>query len=574
VPRFSPQQNRRILGLALALAVVAVYAPVGRFEFVLFDDQAYVYENPHITSGLTWDGIAWVFTQNHGGNWHPLTGLSHMLDCELFGVNAGGHHLSSVTVHALNSALLYLILANLTGAAGRSLLVAVIFALHPLRVESVAWVSERKDVLSGLLWILTIAAYARYVKRPGRGAYWITLGVFILALMSKPMVVTLPVILLLLDFWPFRRWTFDGSTAQDKFRALTRLLVEKIPFLLCSVAAGVVTLCIQGPYAKTLAQIPFLLRIENVVVSYWRYIGKLFWPTKLAFLYPYPDAVPWWEAANAAAGLILVTVLAILAARRWPYLFVGWFWYLVTLVPVIGLIQVGRQSLADRYTYLPQIGLLILIAWGTNDLLSRRPVSRAIVTAAGVACACVLGGLTRHQLGFWRNSATLFERALQVTEKNSLAHHNLGCALLKQGKSDDAIAHFRKAIEYEPRYDEAHYNLAMALRLQGKLEEALPHYAEAVRLAPRSAPWRDEYGLVLARLGRESEAIAQFTDALRIDPNFAEAHNDLGVALANQGKLDDAIRHFTKAVQAKPDYQEAKDNLQRALTSRSQQKTP
>lgn len=552
--------DRRTLACLLGLAVLVVFARAGSFEFVLFDDPAYVQENAHITGGLTLEGIAWVFTHSHGANWHPLTGLSHMLDCELFGLNPGGHHFTSVAIHALNAALWFLVLANLTGATGRSLFVAAVFALHPLRVESVAWVSERKDVLSGLFWILTIAAYARYARQPTRGRYAATLLVFLAGLMSKPMVVTLPLVLLLLDIWPLRRWP---APAGDR-SVLKRLVAEKVPFLALSFVAGLITLLIQGKSATTLAEIPLTLRIENAAVSYFRYIGKLVWPTDLAFLYPYPDAIPLAQTVAAGAGLIALTVCALAAARRWPYATVGWLWYVLTLLPVIGLIQVGRQSFADRYTYLPHIGLLMAVTWGLGDLLARGRVPRWLGPVVGAAGVSALAVVAWNQLGFWRNSATLFERAIAVTANNSLAHHNLGVILLKQGKAGEAIPHLERALEYKPNYEEAHFNLGVALSMQGRLPDALPHYAEAVRLHPGSASWRNELGLILARSGREPEAIEQFTEAVRLDPDLAEAHNNLGVAFANQGRAAEAIEHFTKAVALRPDYRDAQDNLQRA----------
>lgn len=557
--------DRRTLAWLLGLAVLVVFARAGSFEFVLFDDPAYVQENPHVARGLTLEGIARVFTHGHGANWHPLTGLSHMLDCELFGLNPGGHHFTSVAIHALNAALLFLVLANLTGATGRSLFVAAVFALHPLRVESVAWVSERKDVLSGLFWILTIAAYARYARRPARGRYAATLLVFLAGLMSKPMVVTLPLVLLLLDFWPLRRCP---SPAGDRF-VLNRLLAEKLPFLALSLVAGLITLFIQGKSATTLAEIPLTLRIGNAAVSYFRYIGKLVWPTDLAFLYPYPDAIPPGQTLAAVAGLIALTVCALAAARRRPYATVGWLWYVIVLLPVIGLIQVGRQSFADRYTYLPQIGLWMAVTWGLGDVLARVRAPRWLAPVAGTAVACALAAVTWHQLGFWRNSATLFERAIAVTANNSLAHHNLGVILLKQGKAGEAIPHLERALGYNPNYEEAHFNLGVALSMRGRLPEALPHYAEAVRLHPGSAPWRNELGLALARAGREPEAIEQFAEAVRLDPDFAEGHNNLGVALASQGRATEAIEHFTKAATLRPDYRDAQDNLQRARGSQS-----
>ncbi len=534
--------------LALIAANLIVYASVWHHDFVNYDDNEYVSTNVVVQRGLTWDGASWAFTTGYAANWHPLTWLSHMLDVQLYGLDPGPHHLTNLLFHIANTLLLFGLLHRMTGALGRSAFVAGLFAVHPLHVESVAWVAERKDVLSTLFWMLTLLAYVEYVRRPGLGRYWAVLLFFALGLMAKPMLVTLPFVLLLLDFWPLGRMGMGSNPANGwvsspgGWATTVRLVWEKLPLLSLTVVSSIVTLRVQrrGGNVVSLSATPLNHRVANALVSYFAYIGKMLWPARLAALYPYVQSLPGWWVAGAFLGLLGISVAVIRAGPRRPYLPVGWLWYLGTLVPVIGLIQVGYQAMADRYTYIPLIGLFIVVAWGVPDLLVRWPFRRiALPAAAGlVILACVIAA--RGQLRYWENSTTLFTHDLAVTTGNNIVHNNLGIVLADQGRLDEAIAHFSEALRIEPDYADAHNNLGVALADEGKLDEAIAHLSEA----------------------------------LRIDPNYAEAHYNLGLALVGQGKLDEAIAHYSKALRIKPDYTKARDNLRLTLVKRGERPDP
>jgi Flp pilus assembly protein TadD len=563
-----------------------VYASVRHHDFVNFDDDDYVTANPVVLRGLTWHGVAWAFTTEHAVNWHPLTWLSHMLDVQLYGLDAGAHHLTNLLFHIGNTLLLFGLLHRMTGALGRSAFVAGLFAVHPLHVESVAWVAERKDVLSTLFWMLTLWAYIEYVKRPdlrqsSRRRYAAVLLFFALGLMAKQMLVTLPLVLLLLDFWPLGRVGIGPNPAggwapaRDGWATAGRLVWEKLPLLALAAASSIATFVIhqRGGAVIILSAIPLQLRIENALVSYVVYIGKMLWPAGLAVLYPYPQSLSAWSVAVAFVTLTGISVAVIWAAPRRPYLPVGWFWYLGTLVPVIGLIQVGDQAIADRYTYIPLIGLFIIVAWGVPDLLVRWPLRRVVlpkIALPAAACLVILAcAITaRGQLEYWEDSTTLWTHTLAVTTRNNIAHNNLGATLADQGKTDEAIAHYSEALRIKSDYADAHNNLGVALADQGKLDEAIAHYSEALRIKPGYSDAHSNLGIALADQGNLDEAIAQFTEALRINPDSAKAHNNLGVALASQGKLDEAIAQFTEALQVKPDYADARNNLELALARR------
>jgi len=528
-----------------------VYAPVRQHGFVNLDDAQYVSDNPAVSGGLSGRGVSWAFTTRHAGNWHPLTWLSHMLDVELYGMNAGPHHLTSLLVHVANAVLLFGLLHRMTGALFRSAFVAALFALHPLHVESVAWVAERKDVLSTLFFLLTIRAYLAYVRRPRPSRYALVLVLFALGLMAKPMLVTLPFVLLLLDYWPLGR-------APSR-----RLVVEKLPMLALALASSIVTFLVQqrAGAVKGLDALPLDHRLANAVMAYAAYIGKMLWPAQLAAIYPYPASRPGWLVAGAAAGLIAVTVLTLRAARRHPYLPVGWLWYLGTLVPVIGLVQVGSQPMADRYTYVPLIGLFLIAAWGIPDLLARWP-HRDL--ALGVAAGLVILGCTvaaRGQVTHWRSSIALWQHALQVTTENPRAHNNLGHALARDGRGSEAIARYTEALRIKPDYAEAHNNLGFTLAEQGRASEAMGHYYEALRVLPDYVEAHNNLGVALAGEGNADGAIQHLSDAVRIEPGRAEAHNNLGAVLAGQGRLEDAIRHLAVAVELRPGYADAQRNL-------------
>ena len=534
-----------LIYLLLLVAVFAVYAQVRSYSFVSFDDPIYVTENPQVRAGLTWDGLTWAFTTFRDSNWFPLTWLSHMLDCELFGLDSGWHHLTNVCLHALSTMLLFLVLQRMTAARWRSALVALMFALHPLHVESVAWVAERKDVLSALFWMLTLSAYVSYAARPSRFRYFLTLFVFCLGLMAKPMLVTLPVVLILLDLWPLRRGL---------------RIPEKLPFFALSLLSSIIAYVAhqRGGAVATFEVVPLTTRVENAAVSYALYILKTLWPTRLAVFYPYPLqslAVP---AACAAIALLAITVLAIRAFRQRPYLAVGWLWYIVTLLPVIGLIQTGSQARADRYTYIPMIGLTIALVWGLSEILEPWPrIQVALATAVVAACFT----LTWFQVQTWRDDISLYRHAIAVVPDNYLARFNLAAAMEAQGRTDDAVAQLREAVRVRPYYVPARAELGQLLAVEGHPDEALRELQTAVKLRPDDAIARFRLGSVLGSLGRVNEAEEQFAQAIRLQPDNADAHYNLGLALAQQGRLQEAAREFDATLRLRSDDADAHFNL-------------
>jgi protein O-mannosyl-transferase len=577
------------ISLAILAIACAVYAPVASFDFINFDDPDMVTANPHVRQGITPAGIEWAFTSDEAANWFPVTRLSHMLDYQLFGLRSGASHLVNVLLHALAAIVLFAFLDRATRARWSSAIVALLFALHPLHVESVAWISERKDSLSALFWFLALFAYVRYTERPSVARYLAVTAWFLLGLMSKSMIVTLPFVLLLLDFWPLRRPPSLG------------LLREKIPLFALSALASLATYLVQrhSGAVGALAAVHLGLRAGNALLSYVTYIAKMFWPSGLAVFYPYPAAIPLWQVALAAAALTAVTLAVVRLWRRAPYLAVGWFWYLGTLLPVIGLVQAGGQARADRYTYVPMVGITLALAWGVTDLLRRWPRSQ-IVLAGAVALACVPA--TRAQLAYWQNSESLFRHALAVTIGNDVAEHNLGNYLMNvPGQLPEAIGHLEASLHLSPNSAKTHTELGNALsRVPGREREALAEYEAALRLAPDSALSHDslgsalananrlpeaiaEYraaqrlapdsaiphnnmGNALAKMNRVPEAIAEYEAALRLDPNSTEAHNNLGVVLSNlPGRLPEALRHFEAVVSLKPESSEAHLNLGKAL---------
>ena len=557
----------------LVMATFAVYGQVARHDFVDFDDDQYVFENPTVRQGLTREGAGWAFKTFWASNWHPLTWLSHMLDCELFGLDAGYHHLVAVLLHALNSVLLYLVLGSMTGAVWRSAMVAALFALHPLHVESVAWVAERKDVLSTLFFMLTLWAYGRYVARPCRTRYGAVFGLLALGLMAKPMLVTVPFLLLLLDYWPLGRFqgVARGRAGQRDDGGLGAkalyLVVEKAPLFLLVAASGWVTFVAQqrGGATHLTYSVPFGTRLANALVSYLAYLGKMLWPSGLAVFYPYRDQLLTVQWVGAAVAFVGISAWVVWASRRWGYLGVGWFWYVGTLVPVIGLVQVGVQSMADRYTYVPLIGVFVMVVWGAADLLEGRRHGRfgsALLAGAAIAGCMVC---TWFQVGHWQNGVTLFEHALQVTRASELAHNNLGVALKGQGKIQEGIKNYQLALRINPRYSIAHYNLGVALDEQGNADEAVFSYREAIRLHPGYADAHTNLGLALDRQGKQDEAIAHYREAIRIRPDHVTAHYNLGIELAEQGRLDEAIARFLEATRLDPGNANVHNNLGVAL---------
>jgi tetratricopeptide (TPR) repeat protein len=652
-----------LVRLLLAAATSVVYWQVSGFEFTNYDDDWMLLKNPFVLGGLTLNGLSWVLTTSWFEYWHPLTWLSHMLDCELFGLSPGWHHLVSLGFHVANTLLLFAVLQRMTGTLGRSAMVAALFALHPLHVESVAWIAERKDVLSAFFFFLTLWAYVRYVEvqslkskvqglksesrslepegspkcevrssKPSASGPWflrplpsslfylLSLLFFVCGLMSKPMVVTLPFVLLLLDHWPLGRMqNYGPQTTAHGPRAthhasrftfhvsrstLLPLLIEKLPFFALTVASCAVTyLGVRaGGYMLSVQKVPWGLRLANVPVSYARYLGKMIWPTNLAALYPMPSHWAWWQVGGALVVLLLCFLVAGALVRRQPWLAVGWFWFLGTLVPVIGLVQVGHHAIADRYTYLPLVGLFIALVWGGFELLRGLRAPRTIAWAVSglILLACLGSGWA--QTRYWRNSLTLWTRALAVTTNNARAHHNYGLVLEQCGLFRESIEHYREALRIEPHFFEAHNNLGCALYQLGQLHEATNHLMQAVRIYPDKSSAHVNLGRVLAALGdwsgarehyeaamaaepgnparptawgkvllehdKATEALEWFAHALQLDPNFAEARvgyasalGQLGAGLAAEGKLEQAIQQYREALRLQPDVPEVLNNL-------------
>lgn len=530
-PRLTPP---RLVALFLLAAVLLVFGRTGDYPFITYDDDVYVYENPIVSRGLTSEGVAAAFSTFHAGNWHPLTWISHMLDISLFGMAPGAHHLVNVAFHAANVLLLFLFFRRTSGSLWRSAFVAALFGLHPLHVESVAWVSERKDVLCAFFFLLTLLAYARYVDRPCWQRYLPVGGLFVLALLSKPMAVTLPPLLLLLDFWPLARCS-GPAAAGKRLPVTTTRFIEKVPLFLLSGASCVVTALAQkaGGAITTLEMLPIATRIENAIYSYAAYIGQALWPAKLSVFYPYPDRGI-SAGAVAAAGLLLLgaTGTALLQARRRPWMAVGWFWFLGMLVPASGLIQAGIQSRADRYTYLPLIGLFLIAAWGGEELARRARIPRSASLPAATAILFGLACAAWTQAGFWKDSTTLFTRSLEVVGPHWATHMNLGNALLFEGRHPEALAQFEETLKLRPGFHEAHTNAGVALLQLGRTDEAIRHLKAALRERPDDYMAWGNLADAFKRKGAKAWVVFSYEQALRIRPDSAEARRGLEEALA------------------------------------------
>ena len=555
--------------VALAALTLAVFGQTLRHGFINFDDNRYVYENPVVAAGLTQKGIASAFAQGSAENWDPLTTLSHMADCQIFGLNAGGHHLTNVALHTASVLLLFLALRRMTGALWRSALAAAVFAVHPLHVESVAWVSERKDVLSGLFFMLTLWAYARYARRPfSPGGYLLVAGFLALGLMSKAMLVTTPFVLLLLDYWPLKRIGSDSQPAGAKLPK--RVILEKLPLLAMSAASCAAAVWAQGKVIRPLDEIPFSLRLSNAAASYVIYLRQAIWPAGLATYYPFPShGLPMEEVLAATLLVGAVSATALVLWRRRPYLLAGWLWYLGMLVPVIGLVQVAQQSHADRYTYLPQIGLTVAVIWLAADLCAGWRRSALAAIAAVVLAALSADGY--FQTGYWRDSETLWQHTLACTRENPLACNNLGNAFLNQGRVDDAIVNYQKAVEIEPGGAMFHDGFGNALLQKGQVDEAIVQFQKAIEIEPDKAVHHENLGDALLQKGQVDEAIVQFQKAIEIKPdkaafhNSAAFHNNLGNALIQKGAVDEAMVHYRNAVEIEPANAAFHYNLANAL---------
>ena len=558
--------------LALVVITLAVYLQAGNHEFLSFDDTQYVTRNPHVSSGINGKNIVWAFTSVDAFNWHPVTWLSHMADAQLYGLNPRGHHVTNVIIHIVSSLLLLLFLLRCTGSLWQSSFVAFLFALHPLHVESVAWVAERKDVLSALFWFLTLFFYSEYVAQQKTGLYLLALFSFIVGLMSKPMLVTLPLVMCLMDYWPLDRYRRDEQEQRPHHRAgkLLPILKEKIPFLACSLLSMIITLYAQnrGGAVIGLNVISFRLRTENALIAYVNYIIKTLWPSDLAVYYPFPPTISLWHVFGSLFVLLLISAASILARRRYPFFAVGWFWFLVTLVPVIGLVQVGRQSMADRYSYLPQTGLFIMAAWGVPLLINKMRYRKGILALLASTVIIASTALTWQQLGYWRDSISLYRHTLQVTSDNYLIHYNLGVDLAEKGDLDSAIQNYRAALRISPNYSEAHNNLGLALAQKGDLDVAIQEYQVTLRLSPNDVKVHYNLGNVLAQKGNLDAAIREYQIALQIDPGNADAHISLGNALAQKGSPEAAIREYRIATRINPDNFDSHNNLGVALANK------
>ncbi len=527
----APEVRRRLSGalawIALGLCAInlAIYSGLTQHEFIDLDDAVYIYQNPHVVAGVTWDSVKWAFRTGYEAYWHPLTWLSHMLDVQLLGLmNPGAHHAVSLLLHMLSTVLLFVALHRMTGALGRSAFVAALFAAHPLHVESVAWAAERKDVLSTFFWMSTLCAYAWFARQPGKTRYAVVMALFVLGLMSKPMLVTVPFTLLLLDYWPLGRFAAGGGLKA----AAPKLVVEKLPLFALSVVSSVITFISQRNVGTVsgLDAIAPLTRVAHALVAYTVYIRKTLWPTDLAPFYHYPSFLPAWMVVGSAAALIGISALVLRASRERPYLAVGWLWYLGTLVPVIGLIQVGGQAWADRYMYVPLIGLAIIAAWGGLDAFNRWALSKA---APGVAIVVIVALVlvARQQVTYWQDSYSIWTHALEVTADNEIAEDGLGVALYLQGRTDEAMPHLVRAIRIKPAYPEARLALARCMLRKSMFNEAIAEDRAAIRSRPGFAPAHGDLGLALLRTGQTSDALREFNETVRLDPNNQEAREGL-----------------------------------------------
>ncbi len=600
-----------LVSLFLILATLAIFWPVKNSQFINLDDWEYVIENPHVLNGLSFKEVAWAFTTKHASNWHPLTWLSHMLDIELYGLNPGGHHLTNLIFHLASTLLLFWIFKWTTGMLWRSGFVALLFALHPLHVESVAWVAERKDVLSTFFWMLTMMAYVHYVRQTSLKRYFMVFLSLALGLMSKPMLVTLPFVLLLLDYWPLGRLRLGLGEQRSRGKpsekpGAFRLVWEKAPLFILVIVSCLLTMWAQRGAMVSLEVFPLGVRIANALVSYVSYIGKMIWPARLAVLYPYSEGLPAWQVLGADLFLLGVSVLAIREVRRRPYLVAGWLWYLGTLVPVIGLVQVGAQAMADRYTYVPLIGLFVMVVWGIAECLAGWRYRRVLLPVSAAFVTALLMTLTRIQLQYWHDSDRLYRHSLEVTERNYQIHYNLGVTLTKEGRNDEAkaqyaealktrpdyykalsamgmilsregkyseaIAYYEKSLRINPDYEDTHYNLGQAFFRMGKYEKAVAAYREVIRIKPDDAEAHVLLGVALTRQGKYEEAISSFNEAIHIAPNLVNAHNNLAIALARQGRYQEAIAHFNEVLRMRPNLADVYYNVGLALIDQGKTK--
>ena len=549
-----------VLRLAISTGLVAitwiVFAQTLGHDFVNFDDPVYVSENPQIQEGVNWQNVLGAFTRVHSHNWHPSTTMSHMLDCQLFGLKPGAHHFVNVLLHSASVVLLFILLQQTTNGLWRSAFVAAIFAIHPLHVESVAWISERKDVLSGLFFMLTLLAYFHYTRQPGFWRYVTMAILFVCGLLAKPMLVSVPFVLLLLDYWPLQR--FRGTRAP-------RLLAEKIPLFVLSAGSAIATLIAQRGGIVQTAQLPVTWRVENAVSAYLIYIWQTFWPANLGLIYPHPGRLPLWETACESALLILITGIVLVLRKRRPYFVTGWFWYLIMLLPVIGLVQVGSQAHADRYTYLPQIGLCIVVAWAVVDLLRPIPYRRELFSIAAPLVVAILAWCAWIQTGYWHDTERIWNRTFAVTKQNDIGHFNMGEFLLRTHRFDEAITQFQIFLVHQPNDPNANFQIGSAFMEKGELDLAIRHFQKTLQLEPDNPEAETNLANVLLKAERVDEAVEHYRNIVRHEPRSALAHYNLAVGLHRQGRLSEAIVHYKEALAIQPDYPDADYFLGEAL---------
>jgi cytochrome c-type biogenesis protein CcmH/NrfG len=582
---------------AVLIAITwAVFGQTSRYGFVNYDDPAYVSENRQIQAGLSWQNIKWAFTHVHSHNWHPLTTISHMADCQFFGLNPGAHHFVNVLLHSISAVLLFLLLQQITagpsrtGTIWRSAFVAAVFAVHPLHVESVAWISERKDVLSGLFFMLTLLAYVRYTRKPNVSRYVTMTILFGCGLLSKPMLVTLPAILLLLDYWPLGRWGGAGSKEQGarskgqnnnrqekasgfqpvSVSAFYRLIVEKVPLFVLSLGSAIATLIAQRGGILEMAHLPFTWRLANAASVYLVYIWQMFWPINLAAIYPHPGQLPFWESAGASALAVFLTALAFVSRKRSPYFLTGWLWYLIMLLPVIGLIQVGSQAHADRYTYLSQIGLYLAFVWGVVEFLQPFRYRREIFATLAPIIITVLGWRAWIQTGYWQDTEKLWKRTLAVTGRNDFAHLALGEFLLKVHRVDEAIGQFQIVLARHPNDPDVNFQMGYALMEKGDLDPAIRHFETSLKFRPDNPDTETNLGNVLLKADRTDEAVEHYRNVVRRESSSPLAHYNLAVGLHRLGRLPESIVHYKEALALDPNYPDAKEFLQQALLQSDQ----
>jgi tetratricopeptide (TPR) repeat protein len=553
-----------VIYLSLCAACLVVYLQLINCDFVNYDDELYLTKNPYIQAGITLKNVIWAFTTGYASNWHPLTWLSHMLDFKLYGLNPMGHHWTNLQIHIANTLLLFFVLQHMTGAILRSAFVSALFAVHPLHVESVAWIAERKDVLCTFFWILCMYAYVGYVRNPKKKRWYILLIIlFPLGLMAKPMIVTLPFVLLLLDFWPLSR--FQSIIHEQKinvFQAFKTLVWEKTPLFVLTAISCVITFFVQqhGGAVASIQALPLKARAVNAIVSYTSYIGKMIWPSHLAVLYPFRE----WNPGQVLISGVLLLLISTLAVRTWhrhPYFFVGWLWYLGTLIPAIGLVQVGAQRMADRYTYIPLIGLFIIIAWAMPDILSKWRDRRIVLGTISGVMIILFMICSWFQVHHWKNGATLFTHAVKTTNNNSIAYCELGHALNQHGKRDEAIINLLRSLEINPYYAEAHFELGVTLEAQGNCTAAVKQYLEALRINPNHVKAHNSLGIILAKQGNFKDSVYHYKKALQINPEYPGAYYNLGKIFSAQGKIEEAIFYYQKALYCSSNMTQALYNL-------------